>query len=1264
MTVPVLPLIVLALLIVVVGVGIVLYLRKKSGAASKQEPVSHGLPVDLVTPYRAVKKDTGPALRFGPAVIALGDAGWKASRVLERFAGGSPATPAGDGSQLRIYRGQDVVVLELSDALVKNDAEVVISALSRLGDELPSGVVLVCLAVDYRSLATGAANQLASWAQVLQKRLPLLAKPGRSLGVRICVTGLESEPGYASLRALWLHRRASALSFLEIEHKPELQRFLGQVSAQLGVVLSARPGELESVTRLALGLPDALHALNELTVPLNDVLARYTQAELNGVHLTDSSGAAIPQRPFGFRLLDVARSQEQQERRVFVRQTLGAAGACAAMVLALVAGGTWVSRVGETVQLYAESQGAVAGTNAERQAQATTSAIAPTSAAIDAPAASANGGAAPTTASGTPATASAPSASASGAPLGDSKVSLASAAPAVPTWQLNSWVPMETAQRGMQAADSLGPLRFWPLPYAFSPQRREHESAFVDATRTFYVKPALEPTRSLSRRVFAACLGRATAGNDFGELVLANRASFEEILGIPPQTLTVLVRLAKPATVPTELPSLTQAAGSLAAWRGLVTSIASATEEGIFEPERLEELRAEAFLAELPKDAATVRVLQRAVSLLAAHADGGRQDEVRAAQQIHAELDFLVENLSSLTVLRDWFQNTSALSELREPRSLAQLLEVTLLRPASAKPAAAAGPTKITISLTPAVTIEQAQFDTAVARTRASVQITRFITARRQGAYQAPFQSACGASRSVDGNGSSFFPVVAPSWGESKDAALTLDALDALSVRGPTSRGHGPTATLPGWYTRAAVQRFVLPVVIATTSEVDVSTLTSDDLFTLRNFIDEELSAYADNYGSELNCYFQSFRFQPASLPLAESAVRELAAEGSWFERFLTVVAEQAQLPAEALTNTALAGAVSGFGPLSTAVAGKAIKDYSALLLTALPGAAAPAPAAAPTKADKATTKIALVRDERLTDAMAALASTNSQGAAAKGVQDWLDAQNIAGSYQRPFLLPIDSLRSAATYEIRQRWQRELVTPATNLLRKYPFRSDASALGSPATVPELEAEFGIDGRFWAVVLDSFSALVEAGPGLDTGARNQWSMRSGLSAPAGMLELLNAAERLTTALWEPDGKRSKLEIRLTPYELPVSRRGEPLIALAYLTVPGADVESFNQALEARTLAVDWWSADDSTLSVELLDRYASEVEAFSTVVQKQGAWSFLRLIDAGHLEDGVLTFYLHGEARKDSRVQFELHSDVRSLFTEVAVAADGARESKP
>jgi hypothetical protein len=143
---------------------------------------------------------------------------------------------------------------------------------------------------------------------------------------------------------------------------------------------------------------------------------------------------------------------------------------------------------------------------------------------------------------------------------------------------------------------------------------------------------------------------------------------------------------------------------------------------------------------------------------------------------------------------------------------------------------------------------------------------------------------------------------------------------------------------------------------------------------------------------------------------------------------------------------------------------------------------------------------------------------------------------------------------------------------------------------------------------------------------------------------------------------PNGKRRKLKLRLTPYELPESQRGEPLIALARLALPGADVQSFNQTLEPRTLGVEWWSEEEASFSVELLDRYASEVDSSPTLVSKTGPWSFLSLLDSGHVEDNVLTFYLNGEARKDARVEFELHGDPRALFRDVALVADGTKEA--
>jgi hypothetical protein len=292
------------------------------------------------------------------------------------------------------------------------------------------------------------------------------------------------------------------------------------------------------------------------------------------------------------------------------------------------------------------------------------------------------------------------------------------------------------------------------------------------------------------------------------------------------------------------------------------------------------------------------------------------------------------------------------------------------------------------------------------------------------------------------------------------------------------------------------------------------------------------------------------------------------------------------------------------------------------------------------------------------------LVATGSASPATQQLTAWLAKQNLAGALQRPFLLPLESLRSAALYDIRTRWHKELVTPSLPLLRRYPFRPEQGAGEQPVSVSELEAEFSPAGRFWSVVAQTFSPVLEAREGRSAAERTHWVVRSGLNAPRGMLELLQGAERLTTALWTADGKRRKLKLRLTPYELPTSQRGESLIALARLSLPGAAVQSFNQTLEARTLGIEWWSDEEASLSVELLDRYASEVDSSPIVASKTGPWSFLSLLESGHVEDNVLTFYLYGDARKDAGIEFELHGDLRALFRDLAYAADSTKQASP
>ncbi|HYP87844.1 MAG TPA: hypothetical protein VEQ59_06815 [Polyangiaceae bacterium] len=1205
MTLPLEPLVALGSLAVGAVAGLAAYHWKgvKTAAAlGAKPPEAKGLPVDLLGPYRAVEKDLGAELRFGPGVVALGDAGWKSSRVLERLSGGSPATPAGDGAQMRTYRSRDAIVVELSDELVHNDAVVVQQALRRLARALPSGVVILALAIDYRALVAGDAVALSAWAQVLKKRLSLLDRAGRSVGLRVCITGMDAERGYETLRALWLNRSSSPLSWAIIEDRARLQQLLGAVGAELGGVLSARPEELESVVRLLEALPDALGSLKVLTIPLADTLARFTQPELSGVYLTDADGRALPARPFTFEPSDVLPARARFERGVRLRQAALAGVLCLAIVAAFVVAGFRLNSIAEATHLYATSAGPL---------------------------------------------------NAATAPASPSTIS-----------QTSSSVPVETSDRATRAADRLASLRLWPLPFAFAPERRRTEQAFVAATRRFYVQPALTPQRSLARRVFAACADRATADNDYGRLVTANLSVFSASLGVPAPALAALVRLREDDEVSPDVPTLTTAASSVAAWQKLVSAIVTAVNAGVFVPARLSELQGAAFLAELPPDAEALRVLQQAVSLLAAHVDRAQPSEVEAAEQIQSELSFVLGNFAALQTLHGWFVSAPRLSELRPARSLQELVQLTLGSPAVAAPAPLAG--EVTIAWERPVAIQRGAFEQALARTRANVLIAAFIELRRKPSAPGFAESACSdPSAAVGTAGSSFFALAGKDWGRAATESPGLERLDSLRVTGPSSQGLGPTAALPGWFTRDAFDQFVSPVLSMAPTDAQIGQLTREDLQTLRSFIDEELSAYALRYGAELRCYYGSFRFQPPSLTAVQAAVLELAADGSWFAQFLANVARQAGLPPEVLASSAFGAALAGFSPLVATVNGKALKDYDAILLAAVPapaGAEAPAELAKPAAE---TTTAQLLRkppiDERLNAAMRSLVATAPASTATQQLTAWLASQQLSGIYQRPFLLPLDGLRSTALFDIRTRWQKELVAPTLPLLRRYPFRPDRGAGEQPVSVSELEAELAPAGRFWAVVAETFAPVLEAREGRNPGERSYWVMRSGLNAPRGMLDLLQGAERLTTALWTPDGKRRKLKLRLTPYELPSSPRGESLVALARLSLPGAAVQSFNQALEPRTLGIEWWSEDEASLSVELLDRYASEVDSSPTLVSKTGPWSFLSLLESGQLEDNVLSFYLYGEARKDARIEFEVGSDLRALFRELANAAEATKE---
>ncbi len=1186
--------------VIAVVFGVLFERERRKSRPTEQKPPK-GQPVDLVKPWRRIRADLRPEERFGPAVVALGDDGWKSSRVLEQLSGGSPAVPSASGAGMRCYRGNQAVVVELSDEVIQSEADVVDKALSRLFQELCDGVVFVAFSCDYRSLEPSRAAELARWAEVLQRRLPELRRSGRSVGFRIVVTGLDAEDGYSTFRDLWLSGRADPIAFRELEESGALQGAFAHVENGLSAVLCARPEGLESAVRVVQALPHKLRVLRALTVPLTDTLERATDPSLGGVFLTDTEGSSMPRAPFAFRPADASRAGAAQRKASMRRHLVAVAAAALATLLLFLVHGQWLGWI-------------------QRQNHPYTSVLEP----------------------------------------GRRVLAARSAEEVVPPDQNPTWLSeaeapngaagarLTTNEQALRAGTALRTLRYWALPFAYVPQRRELSTGFLEATRRHYVLPSLAPSRSLMRRVLSAVLDRATSDNDSGRLVLENRDVWARKLEMPRETVSEFVRSRSDLPTSGVLGQLDGPANALEDWRARLSSLARAVDAGVFQASELRQIREEPFLGGLPDNADELRILQLAVGLLDADYGLSRED-ADAAGRIQAELDFLSQNFEALSRLRRWLAESPPLAEVPPPTTLAQLME--RVRPpeepenkaSKEKPALSEG--SVTITFERPVTIAREDFELAARRTQARSALVSFMSSRRALPSSPPYDSAC--PRPMDlGVGGGFFPLRP---GTSQGAA-SLDSLDSFRVQGPTSRGYGPTASLPGWFTREAFTRYVQPVTAALSKRPVSTNLSPDDQAELEYYVQGQLNEYAATYGAELFCYYESFRFNPSSLALAESAITELAADGSWFFRFVQEAARQADLPSDEDGFGSMRQQLAGFEPLVATAKGKALSDYGAILLSGLPKAAGPPPEKGP-EMDVAPI------NPRLAKALAVLGATDRVAPVAGDLEGWLAQQSITGGYGRPFRLPWASLRQAALRDIDQGWRSDLVGPSRVLLRKYPFAATGIASGKPVSVEELEAEFGPRGRIWTKVNDALAPLVVSY--VEQGRRS-WAMRGDLPSLDHLLDFLNSAQRLTDALWKTDGTRHKLSIGVTPHDLPESHPGEVLIALAHLSLPGDAVQSFNQALEKRSLQVNWWSPGTSKLTVEVLDEYASEVVSFHTLARRQGLWSFLQLFDGAQGADHVLTFQAPQRTGVPGAVRFGLDRDLGLLFRDVARAAGEAR----
>lgn len=430
---------------------------------------------------------------------------------------------------------------------------------------------------------------------------------------------------------------------------------------------------------------------------------------------------------------------------------------------------------------------------------------------------------------------------------------------------------------------------------------------------------------------------------------------------------------------------------------------------------------------------------------------------------------------------------------------------------------------------------------------------------------------------------------------------------DVGAVRG---YGGGATETIPGYYTKAAFEDHVAPVLRHAAAELPELELELDDRTRMERAVKGAVATYASAYRNALVTYYLGFEFDPGSKVALPFALKALSQPSSWFTDFLTTVSRNAALPlVEDEYHAPLRSALEVFEPLVAllaeedgAIAG--LEPYTAIVTGLLPlmdgtGAAAATPAGEGLEA-----RLSGLGRLMLDTLRAKEIDRRAQ------VVEWLEGAQLDYEWHRPFEVPVELVYHYGAQDLNatvaQAWKEDVRPVVTALLKLYPFDAGATEEVRVADLEERLRKQGEPGEFWVRLSGLLGSVTEVqGDGL--------AMLDGVHAPTGMLEMVEDVQDLSTTLWDADGARIPLQLEVRPQALSTKPYEGRLASMAYLSAGGSAVYAFNQRPEPQLLELKWWEQGAAIVSLTMASA-AGEDDRESTVEDVGSTFAFYRLLD--------------------------------------------------
>ncbi|MEN6318098.1 MAG: hypothetical protein ABFD82_05025 [Syntrophaceae bacterium] len=420
-------------------------------------------------------------------------------------------------------------------------------------------------------------------------------------------------------------------------------------------------------------------------------------------------------------------------------------------------------------------------------------------------------------------------------------------------------------------------------------------------------------------------------------------------------------------------------------------------------------------------------------------------------------------------------------------------------------------------------------------------------------------------------------------------------------------------ARVDGRFTKDAIEKRIKPIVTELPVFIENLAITQKDKSAFSNLLFKEVETYGRRYAQYYRKYYMEFDIKAASPGALRYVLSQMVLPSSPLMEVLLTIRDNTQIdPGKNPYLIALMQKLAEFDFIKRLMSEQKgafteLDKYKALLDQMQMDMQEQAPVA---KKEKDET-ITILKDKLTPLGRISVAIyRGEQDSYLNLVKLWLNSVGVPVQWQDIFLAPIWQAYFLGMTEVEtdigKIWSELRQSDIYPLYNKFPFEITSS---EDISIEALKNATSPTGHFWQSFQKMLAPFCIEGSG-------SWRRRAGPfdypKLPTNMLSTINTMAKLSSLLWDKDGKDRPFEFMIKPSPLPQARPSEPIAVLSYLNAGESSVLGFNQQPSWKKLKINWQNQSKASVGVEFTTRDRTSRVKRSIEVPNSN-WSFYHLL---------------------------------------------------